>query len=163
MKIGKEYVAMDFNNNFDASHRFWHLNNGHCFVLKYPTGSQGCEDLWIMKDFRDCVLHLCSFSRKSFLHNQNVHPNTKHLRPIYIFIYICICICQGYACFSWSLVGTLCLMECVSVKSLQSTCTLRIWRPTPIPKNIRKNYHDGGGDYVEDCRTDNCTWKSQQN
>ena len=58
---------------------------------------------------------------------------------------------------SWSLVGTLCLMECVSVKSLQSTCTLHIWRPTPMPNNIRKNYHDDGGEYVEDCRTDNCT------
>ena len=81
----------------------------------------------------------------------------QHLRPISICIYICICMCQGYACLSWSLVGTLCLMECVSVKSLQSTCTLHIWRPTPIPKNIRKKYHDDGGDYVEDCRTDNCT------
>ena len=26
-----------------------------------------------------------------------------------------------------------------------------------MPNNIRKNYHDDGGDYVEDCRTDNCT------
>ena len=146
MNIGEEYVAMDLNNNFDASHRFWHLNNGHCFVLKYPTGSQGCEDLWIMKDFRDCVLHLCSFSRKS----------RNHFYTIKMFI-------QTQNIWgSWSLVGTLCLMECVSVKSLQSTCTLHIWRPTPMPNNIRKNYDDDdkddyGGGYVEDCRTDNCT------
>ena len=80
---------------------------------------------------------------------------------LYLYLYLYLHL-QGYACLSWSLVGTLCLMECVSVKSLQSTCTLHIWRPTPMPNNIRKNYDDDdkddyGGGYVEDCRTDNCT------
>ena len=75
---------------------------------------------------------------------------------LYLYLYLYLHL-QGYACLSWSLVGTLCLMECVSVKSLQSTCTLHIWRPTPMPNNIRKNYHDDEGGYVTDCRTDNCT------
>ena len=78
---------------------------------------------------------------------------------LYLYLYLYLHL-QGYACLSWSLVGILCLMECVSVKSLQSTCTLHIWRPKPMSNNIRKN-HDGdedyGEDYVLDGRTDNCT------
>ena len=107
VKIGKEYVAMDLNNSFDASHRFWHLNNGHCFVLKYPTGSQGCEDLWIMKDFRDCVLHLCSFSRKSrnhfytikmFIQTQNIWGPSIF---VFIFVFAFARICLSLMIFGW--------------------------------------------------------------